>query len=134
MSNVRRKVLRILIASVSSLALASFLCLDGVDYRPYLQEAYYSQSEARLAAERATNTVVRGELEAGFGRALLTPNINAPQDDPAKGQFRSLPLAGYGSRHGKPAQGVHDDLYVLRVHVIEYKLRIAVEYVWIELI
>jgi len=28
-----------------------------------------------------------------------------------------LPLAGYGNRHGKPASGVHDDLYVKAVAV-----------------
>ena len=58
---------------------------------------------------------VRGDLAAGFGRARLTPAIHATQDEPAKGEFRSLPLAGYGSRHGKPASGVHDDLYVKAV-------------------
>ena len=42
--------------------------------------------------------------------------ISGPaQDDPAHGQFRSLPLAGYGNRHGQPAKGVHDDLYVKAV-------------------
>ena len=61
------------------------------------------------------NPVLRGDLAAGFGRARLTPAIHATQDEPAKGEFRSLPLAGYGSRHGKPASGVHDDLYVKAV-------------------
>ena len=91
--------------------------LDGVDYRPYLREPYYTETAARWRAHQATNTVVRGELAAGFGRARLTPTINAPADDPAKGQFRSLPLAGYGQRNGRPARGVHDDLYVKAVAV-----------------
>jgi hypothetical protein len=91
------------------------LCLDGVDYRPYLREPYYVETATRLRASLVTNTVVRGELAAGFGRARLTPTVNAPADDAAKGQFRSLPLAGYGNRHGKPATGVHDDLYVKAV-------------------
>jgi hypothetical protein len=54
-------------------------------------------------------------LAAGFGQALLTPKLNMPADQPLKGEFRSLPLAGYGDRHGKPAEGIHDDLYVKAV-------------------
>lgn len=89
--------------------------LDGVDHRPYLREPYYAETTARLRAQQTTNAIMRGELAAGFGRALLTPTVNAPLDDPAKGQFRALPLAGYGQRHGKPATGTHDDLYVKAV-------------------
>ncbi len=54
-------------------------------------------------------------FRAGFGRARLTPTGNAPQEDPAEGQFRSIPLAGYGQRQGVPAVGVHDDLWVKAV-------------------
>jgi hypothetical protein len=44
----------------------------------------------------------------------LSPTVNT-QEAPAQGHFQSLSLAGYGSRHGKPATGVHDDLYVKAV-------------------
>lgn len=91
------------------------LSLDGVDHRPYLREAYYAETSARLRASAATNSVVRGELFAGYGRALLTPTVNAAQDEPAQGRFRALPLAGYGGRRGQPATGVHDDLYLKAV-------------------
>jgi len=97
------------------IAAALVLCLDGVDYQPYFRTAYYAETSARLRAHAATNTLARGELAAGFGRARLTPTVNAPQDDPAQGRFRALPLAGYGSRKGRPATGVHDDLYVKAV-------------------
>src|SRR5579859_1899721 len=111
----RRNILRVLAALVGSLLGISLVCLDGVDYRPYLREKYYADTVAQLQAATATNSIVQGELAAGFGRAVLTPKINAPQDNAIKGEFRSLPLAGYGNRHGKPAQGVHDDLYVKAV-------------------
>src|SRR5579863_9846773 len=111
----RRKILRVLAALAGSVLVISLGCLDGVDYRPYLREKYYADTVAGLQAATATNNIVQGELAAGFGRALLTPKINAPQDNAIEGEFRSLPLAGYGSRHGKPAQGVHDDLYVKAV-------------------
>jgi neutral ceramidase len=104
--------LSILAGLAAVIVTAGVLCLDGVDYRSFLREHYYSETAARLHALTATNTLVRGELAAGFGRAKLTPSVNALQDLPEKGQFRSLPLAGYGGRHGKPAKGVHDDLYV----------------------
>lgn len=91
---------------------AVILCLDGVDGRPYAGQGYYAETDARLRSQAHTNHPVRGELAAGFGRARLTPAIHATQDAPAKGEFRSLPLAGYGNRHGKPASGVHDDLWV----------------------
>src|SRR5208282_2983080 len=50
------------------------LCLDGVDSRPYFREPYYAKTITQLRASTETNTVVRGELAAGFGRARLTPS------------------------------------------------------------
>lgn len=88
--------------------------LDGVDYRPLVRASYYTETMARLHAS-GTNATVRGDLAAGFGRALLTPTVNAWQEDAAQGKFRALALAGYGNRKGRPATGMHDDLYVKAV-------------------
>jgi neutral ceramidase len=104
--------LRVLAGLATLTAATVVLCLDGVDNRPYFREPYYVNTAALLRASAQTNTVARGELAAGFGRARLSPTVNAPQDVSAQGRFRSLPLAGYGGRHGKPAKGVHDDIYV----------------------
>lgn len=113
------KTLRFLLrAAVVLLALIILLllaCLDGVDARTYLRQPYYAETAARLRLAGETNVLAHGELAAGFGRAKLTPTVNAPQDDPAAGKFRALPLAGYGNRKGKPTQGVHDDLFVKAV-------------------
>ena len=118
MSGVKRALrisLRVL-AGLATLAVATVIvCLDGVDSRPYFREAYYGQTTALLRAGVATNQLARGELAAGFGRARLSPTVKSPQDVPAEGRFRTLPLAGYGSRHGKPANGVHDDIYIKAV-------------------
>ena len=89
------------------------LCLDGVDYQPYFRTLYYTQTAERLSS--AAPAIVQGELAAGFGRALLNPTLDAPVDDPAQGRFRMVPLAGFGSRKGRPATGVHDDLNVKAV-------------------
>ncbi|MBP9902965.1 MAG: neutral/alkaline non-lysosomal ceramidase N-terminal domain-containing protein [Verrucomicrobia bacterium] len=115
MKKFLRIVVRLSLALAVLIAAVLLLGLVGVDHRPYFRAPYYVATTARLHASLVTNTVVQGELAAGFGRALLTPTINAPTDDSTKGQFRSLPLAGYGNRHGKPASGVHDDLYVKAV-------------------
>src|SRR5882724_12363210 len=103
---------RVSVSLAALVVVALITCLDRVDYSPYFREPYYKETTARLRARAATNVITTGELFAGFGRSLLTPTINAPEEDPAKGKFRSLPLAGYGDRKGRPATGSHDDLYV----------------------
>jgi neutral ceramidase len=110
-----RITFRIALGGALLVAAVLVVCLEGVDYRPFLREPYYGETAARLRAGSVTNTIVRGELQAGFGRALLSPTVNAPQDDPTQGRFRAIPLAGYGNRRGKSATGVHDDLYVKAV-------------------
>ena len=102
-------------ALAALIASALAVCLDRVDYRPYFREPYYTETSARLRAQVATNLISNGDLSAGFGKARLTPTINAIQDDPAQGQFHALALAGYGDRKGHPATGTHYDLYVKAV-------------------
>src|SRR6266436_10153406 len=110
-----RIFLRVLVVLALLCLAALVLCLDGVDYRAYFREPYYTETVARLRSCASTNTISQGALAAGFGSARLTPTVNAPQDDPAHGQFRTLSLAGYGDRKGRPATGTHDDLYVKAV-------------------
>src|SRR5947208_9503221 len=93
-----RIFLRVVVGLAALCLAALVLCLDGVDYRAYFREPYYTETVARLRACAATNTISRGELAAGFGNARLTPTINGRQDDPAHGQFRRVSLAGYGDR------------------------------------
>ena len=115
MKNWKRILGRSLLGLVLFLGVVLALCLEGIDYRPYFREPYYVETVARLNAASATNAVVRGELAAGFGSARLTPTLNATTNDPVQGQFRAMPLAGYGNRQGRPATGVHDELYVKAV-------------------
>ena len=115
MKRVFRISLRVVTVLGVLTAATALLCLDGVDYRPYFRQPYYSNTAALLRASAETNTLARGELAAGFGCAVLTPKVNAAQDLAAEGQFRTLPLAGYGGRRGKPATGMHDDLHVKAV-------------------
>jgi neutral ceramidase len=111
----RKRLIRIVAGLFIAMILAGVLCLDVVDYRPYFKQPYYTQTIERLKTQLSTNAPTKGVLEAGFGEARLTPTLNAPTTDGSKGEFRSLPLAGYGNRHGKPARGTHDDLFVKAV-------------------
>ena len=74
----------VLAGVVVLVVVAAILCLGGVDSRPYFRESYYTRTVAQLGAEVQTNKLAHGELEAGFGRARLTPTVNAPQDGPAR--------------------------------------------------
>ena len=80
-----RIFLRVLVVLAALCLVAVVLCLDGVDYRAYFREPYYTETIARLRASAATNTISRGELAAGFGNARLTPTINAAQDGRCNG-------------------------------------------------
>ena len=108
----RRLLLRLSLGTTLFVPLVAGATLDGVDDRPYLSSPYATETVARLRDSMQATVVVHGDLEAGFGRARLTPTINAAQDDPARGQFRAMTLAGFGDRDGKPATGTHDDLDV----------------------
>ena len=70
-----RIVLRVAVVLAALCLVALVLCLDGVDYRAYFREPYYTETIARLRASAATNTISRGELDAGFGNARLTGNL-----------------------------------------------------------
>ena len=113
MKTPRRRLLpRLSLGTILFVPLVVGVALDDVDDRPYLSSGYATETAARLRESMQATVVVDGDLEAGFGRARLTPTINAAQDDPAKGQFRSMTLAGFGDRDGRPATGTHDDIEV----------------------
>jgi len=73
-----------------------------------------------LASPRAQSNPVQASpqpsaMQAGFGRARLTPTLTAGSEEPTQGAFNQIPLAGYGNRQGASATGVHDDLWVKAV-------------------
>lgn len=94
------------------LLLAVGISVGPVHRPPMDQVPAYTAGRAALA-QLATNVPAPpAPISVGFGRAKLTPTLGTPEDAPEKGEFRSLPLAGYGARKGKPAEGVHDDVWV----------------------
>jgi neutral ceramidase len=116
---------RIAFSAIALCLLATIASVEIVDYSPYFKQDYYRQTVARLDSASASNSIVTGELQAGFGRALLTPSIDPTAQQLADGKFHVVPLAGYGSRKGKPATGVHDDVYVKAV-ALKVKDRVGV--------
>ena len=95
-----RRLLKALTVGAALIVAVLCVCLEGVDHRPYFRAPYYESTRARLDAALTNEAVVFGPLRAGFGKAVLTPTLNAAQDNPEQGQFRSVPLAGYGDRDG----------------------------------
>ena len=127
MKRATRILLRVSAAIAAVVILMVLISVDGVDHRPYFREAYYAETTARLHASTATNNLVQGPLAAGFGRALLSPSLNASTEDPINGRFHSLPLAGYGGRRGRPATGIHDDVYLKAIAIrVEGRLGVMV--------
>ncbi len=104
-----------------------YWALDSVDYTPFLESSYYTQTKARLDSLSKQLTLAEGELEIGFSKISITPRLNAEKDDPYEGAFKSVPLAGFGQRHGEPAEGIHDSVFVKAVAVkVKNKLVILV--------
>lgn len=84
--------------------------LRPVDYTPYFETEYYRNTRARLSKLAATRALrSHGSLFIGLGRASLTPRLHNSIQVP--GSFERLPLAGYGKRLGRTAEGVHDSLF-----------------------
>ncbi len=109
-----RWVFRILAALVVLIGVAVVALVSPVDDRPYLRTAYHSNTVVRLNAALASLPTApeRQVVKAGWARVKLTPTMGTAADVPAKGEFRWVPLAGFGARRGAPAEGVHDDVWV----------------------
>jgi len=86
--------------------------LQRVDHTPYFETEYYASTRLRLDSILNETVLASGALELGFGRVSMTPGLGAGEDDPASGHFKELPMAGYGSRKGSFAKGIHDSLFI----------------------
>jgi neutral ceramidase len=108
---VRRRLhLRVLLAFVALFAVVGAGLVTPVDERPYDAWDTYRQTMGELNEEGLR--AARGFLEAGFGKASLTPRLDGSAPDWRTGVFPDLPLAGFSERRGASATGVHDPLWV----------------------
>jgi hypothetical protein len=86
-----------------------------VDDSAYTSWPAYAETVSRLEQEASKMAIAQGSLEAGFGKASLTPQLDGSHEDWRGGIFPNLPLAGFSERRGKSATGVHDPLWVKSV-------------------
>ncbi len=93
--------------------------LTWVDRRPLEPAGLPAALTRGIAALSAAEIGSAGvnPLRVGTARRRWTPRIAAGEDHPERGEFRMLPLAGYGQRAGRPSVGVHDELWVKAVAV-----------------
>jgi len=115
MKRALKWTVRVVVGLAALLLLVLLATLTTVDHTPYRGLPAWRETSTRLEQLRAATNVVFGELRAGFGRAKLTPALGAERDEPEQGRFRAVPLAGYGARQGRPATGVHQDMWVKAV-------------------
>jgi len=92
-----------------------FILTDSVDHTSYFDSAYFKNTSARLDSLKKTTLIVNDSLQAGFAKVSITPNLNSSTDNVSKGEFRNVPLAGFGARKGKAATGIHDSIFIKAV-------------------
>lgn len=78
---------------------------------PWAMEPVRVQVREALDRERQAAKIATGRLRSGWARRPLTPSLGAASDDGVSGQFRALPLAGFGARRGRPSTGVLQGLW-----------------------
>lgn len=106
---------RLALYGIGLLAVIVAASVKPVDREPYFTTRYHEATRQHFEKGSQAYRSETGAFKAGFGKAKLTPELGAGQDDPEHGKFKWLPLAGYNSREGKPVEGVHDDLWAKAV-------------------
>lgn len=122
------KKLGITLGIIIALLIVLFFAATGpVDETPYFESEYFKKSCAEIDSLKNTNSVVHGQLLAGFSRVSITPTLNGTVDNIEKGEFVQLPLAGFGARKGAPATSIHDSIFVKAAALkVENKLVVLV--------
>jgi neutral ceramidase len=100
---------------ISGLTLVFILNSCAVVKTPYFKTDYYKQTISRLDSIEPGITTSNDSIYAGFSRVSITPDLNIKFDKKKETKRNIVPLAGYGNRRGKPAEGVHDSIFVKAV-------------------
>jgi neutral ceramidase len=79
---------------------------------PYFNTDYYNNTETRFDSLRPFISLSTDTIYAGFSKKSITPDLNPVKDKKGRTIYPKIPLGGFGQRLGKPAQGIHDSLYV----------------------
>ena len=122
-----RTFLKIFGAILLLLFIVVLWALERVDYSPYFDSDYYSKTRSRLDSISTQLALANGEVQVGFSKVSITPAIGAEVDDAETGAFKEIPLAGFGSRKGSFAEGIHDSLFIKAVAVrVEEQLLVLI--------
>jgi len=120
-------ILKIAGALIVVILILLFWSLDKVDYSPYSESDYYSETKTRFDSLASQLTLTKGKVYIGAGKMSITPGFGANEDNPEDGIFKEVPLAGYGSRGGANVEGTHDSLLVKVVAIrVEEKITVMI--------
>ena len=97
---------------LSSLLLLLIFSSCSVVKTPYFKTDYYKQTVSRLDSLRPGIVSVNDTLYAGFSKVSITPDVNKKYENKKEAKHNIIPLAGYGNRRGKPAEGIHDSIFI----------------------
>jgi hypothetical protein len=107
------RITGITLGIIALLLLAIYYATTGlVVNEPYFESDYFKTSLAGIDSLKNVANPENGNLQAGFSKISLTPKLNSTDDNAEKGEFVTMPLAGFGGRKGAPATGIHDSIFV----------------------
>ena len=92
-----KKFIRILLIILSVIVILGVCLIGIIDRTPFEQTEHYAKWQKQLADLKLEST--EGPVEIGWAKENITPQIPGP-------------MAGYGSRRGKPYGIVHDSVFV----------------------
>ncbi len=107
-----RTILKVLGVILIILFIVLLCVLERVDHSPYFESDYYQRTISQLDSISNQLSQQKGKVHVGFGKESITPGFSAKKENSETGIFQEVPLAGYGSRKGTFAEGIHDSLFV----------------------
>lgn len=99
---------------LTTLTVLFFIITGKVHQTAFYYTDYYQKSLALTDSLKQQVQLNHDSVQAGFAKVSITPWLNTP-DQPQKGMFKEMPLAGFGARKGKGATGIHDSIFVKAV-------------------
>jgi len=106
-----KKIVFVLCIVVAVFLIVALSVTRTIDRTSYYDCAYYKTSIHQLDSLRLRHASAYHSLEAGFAKVSITPGLHHREDNGAEGRFKGVAMAGYGSREGKFATGIHDSIF-----------------------
>ncbi|VAX19654.1 hypothetical protein MNBD_IGNAVI01-1234 [hydrothermal vent metagenome] len=108
-----KKWLKVLLVTLGVIfiiiAAVLYYSISYIDTTPYFETEYYSNTIKKLNKALGSREKTEGKLQAGFAKINISPRMVKGAEDPSKGEFNNIKLAGFGG--GQIATGVHDSIY-----------------------